>query len=528
MPSNHYFWKRAQNQQPRKPSLSEIYSTILESQRVAIFSQDVQDPSVPPEQPSSNAKMLGIVSKDYANRIERDSQLSGPEEVSSEGGKKKSLLQAVVEDKVGISSPNFVRNISSSLRSIMVDSGYPHIGKLLRQILSGNGIFSIFDSSEYNAIQTVINQLPSELKNEHLEGMLLRIFENTTKFGSTNVGPGELFFSLFTDAKVAGASAAKNKSGDLEVGNLNVEVKSTDARYGGDRYCLAAFENIQKALKGIYKSGRSVAKDKQLAAERLLLELKHFKEDNRLTPTEKFQKFIEYYTNYIPSLHRQNRGPFQTVLTKIQRGLKDSFSSATFDTMVKSDFQVMLGGRKGGVPLYSLMYNVIGSLKKLQTEEENSSAALKFDSRLDNVLASAFESIKESKPNIDYEELIDLILFVNNYNPRTLEQRSGYNIKEDLKQTLGQNVGNILNLSLQQIETLIGAMHLTSYTNYTKYDKLMMLNKLSGSVFIVDAPNTLKEGLAVCNNPNIKIEAIIDNPQSKTAVGFSAMISYTK
>lgn len=527
MPNNHHFWKQIQNQQQRRSSLSDVYMNLLESQRVAIFSQEVQDPSVPPEQPGSNAKMLGIVSKDYADRIERDSQLSGPEEVTSENGKKKGLLQAIVEDKIGISSSNFVRNITSTLRSIMVDSGYPHIGKLLRLILNKNGLFSIFDSNEYNAIQMVVSKLPSDLQNEHLEDMLKRIFENTTKFGSTNVGPGELFFSLFSDAKVSGASSAKNKSGDLEVGDLNVEVKSSGARFGGDRYCLAAFENIQKALKGIYKSGRSVTKDKQQAVERLQLELKHFKEDNRLTATEKFQKFIDYYTNFIPSLHRQNRGPFQTVLNKIQNGLGSNFSTVTLDTLVKSDFQLMSGNRKGGLPLHSLIQNAIGTLKKTQTEETESTT-LSFDSRLDNVLASAFESVKEGKPNITFEEVLNLILFTNNYNPKGLNQRSGYDIEEDLKQILGENVERVLNMSLKQVETLIGAMHLVSYTNYTGYDKLIMLNKTSGGVFITDAPKTLQEGITICSNPDIKIEAIIDNPQSKTAVGFSAMLSYMK
>jgi hypothetical protein len=255
-----------------------------------------------------------------------------------------------------------------------------------------------------------------------------------------------------------------------------------------------------------------------------------------MTSQEGLQKFIQYFNSFIPALHRQNRGPFQTVLSKLNNGLAKAETAGTMetpaslDTPMKSNFEVDLKAVKAGkigISLYNLLYSAIGALKKTDSSE-SAQDVLTFDRRLDNVLANAFESIKESKPNISYEDLVTIVLFVNSYNPKGLKQRSGYDVEADLKEALGGEVSRVLNMSLTQIESLIGAMHLSSYTNYTGYDKLLMLNKSTGGVLITDAPKTIAEAIRICNNPNVKVEASVDNPQGKTVVGFTAMISYEK
>ena len=527
MAYTNHFWKQIQ-QQPRKSTLSDMYRVVRENQNVALFSQEIADPSIPPDGPSSSAKMIGIASKEYADRIERETQLNP---VAGADGKQEDVLANIIKEKVGISHPRFIKEVKSSLKSILLDSGYEHVGALMRYILSNNGLFTLFESNEYNAITKAISNIPKEYASGLVQNMFKSIYNNTTQFGNTNIGPGELFLAMFSDAKVSNNSKedgkSGNKSGDLIVDNQVVEVKSTRGRFGGDRYCLQAFQNTQKALQGIYKAGKSLDKDRRHGVEKLLLELKHIKEDNRIKAEEKIPKFIEYYTNFINSLHRQNRGSFQTVLDKFKNGVESTTGEPfTFTTLVNANY-VPSKRVSAGLSVYELLYNSIRSL--IKGRENNAEVeGLKFDSRLDNILSNAFDSISEGNPNISIDMLVDVITFVNNYEPNNMKKRTGYDVKQDLKQTIGSNVSEILSMSVSEIEILVGAMHLSSYSNYTEFNKLILINKETGGLISTDVPKTISAAIDFLSNPNIKIEASVDNPEGKTPIGFSVLISYLK
>lgn len=528
MPFNHHFWKQVQKQQTKRVTLSDMYKVVRENQNVALFSQEIADPSIPPDGPNSSAKMIGIAPKEYADRIERETQLNP---VVGSGGKREDILENVIKQKVGISHPRFVKEVKSSLKSILIDSGYEHVGALMRHILSNNGLFSLFESNEYNVIDKAISNIPEEYASGHVQNMFKAIYNNTTQFGNTNIGPGELFLSMFSDAKVSNNSKedgkSGTKSGDLIVDNQVVEVKSTRGRFGGDRYCLHAFQNTQKALQGIYKAGKSLDKDRRHGVEKLLLELKHIREDNRIRVEEKIPKFIEYYTNFINSLHRQNKGPFQTILDKFKNGVESNKeTSFTFETQVNANYAPSKRV-SSGLSVYELLYKSIQSLRK-ERGDIASAQTLKFDSRLDNILSNAFDSIAEGNPNISIDMLVDVITFVNNYEPNNMKSRTGYDIKQDLKQTIGSNVSEIISMSVSEIEVLVGAMHLCSYSNYTEFDKLILINKETGGSISTDAPKTISAAINFLSNPSIKIEASIDNPEGKTPIGFSVLINYEK
>ena len=399
MAYTNHFWKQIQ-QQPRKSTLSDMYRVVRENQNVALFSQEIADPSIPPDGPSSSAKMIGIASKEYADRIERETQLNP---VAGADGKQEDVLANIIKEKVGISHPRFIKEVKSSLKSILLDSGYEHVGALMRYILSNNGLFTLFESNEYNAITKAISNIPKEYASGLVQNMFKSIYNNTTQFGNTNIGPGELFLAMFSDAKVSNNSKedgkSGNKSGDLIVDNQVVEVKSTRGRFGGDRYCLQAFQNTQKALQGIYKAGKSLDKDRRHGVEKLLLELKHIKEDNRIKAEEKIPKFIEYYTNFINSLHRQNRGSFQTVLDKFKNGVESTTGEPfTFTTLVNANY-VPSKRVSAGLSVYELLYNSIRSL--IKGRENNAEVeGLKFDSRLDNILSNDDESSGIGSANV--------------------------------------------------------------------------------------------------------------------------------
>ena len=67
-------------------------------------------------------------------------------------------------------------------------------------------------------------------------------------------------------------------------------------------------------------------------------------------------------------------------------------------------------------------------------------------------------------------------------------------------------------------------MHLVSYANDKEFDKLLMLGLETKNVKIFDSPVTLKLAMDIMEDPDVRIDPIVDKAKGATIIGTSAKI----
>ena len=286
MPFNDHFWKQVSKKaaekklnkdKPKKPfvPLEKLYSMVREN-NYALFAQDITPDSQSPSSPSGNATPIGVISKEYLNKIKKGVKLQDPSISKGHGEGGNDLLSAIVSEKCKIPKA-YVKDIVATLSGIVENSNYEHGIDLLKFVwdkhVSGQSLFDALKEGRYNVLEEVISSLPGNLKTEGVKDFLYNIYINNVKFGSTNVGIAEFFYSLFSQA-IAGAEGDNKgvKSGDLTVGDINIEVKGTGARYDGSDYIFKSAETIIKIIPQ-FKLQQSQILQKQLFVKDLLKHL---------------------------------------------------------------------------------------------------------------------------------------------------------------------------------------------------------------------------------------------------------------
>jgi hypothetical protein len=528
MPLNSHFWnqvskkaaeKELNKNKPKKPALSleNLYSVIREN-NYALFAQDIAPESETPTSPSNAARPIGVVSKEFLNKISKGVRLQDPSISKGHGKEGKDLLSAIVSEKCKVPKA-YVKDMVATLSGIIENSSYEHGVDLLKFVwdkyVSGQSLFDALKEGKYNVMDVVIASLPANLQTSGLKEFLQAIYVNNVKFGNTNVGIAEFFYSLFSQA-IAGVEEGNSstKSGDLTVGAINIEVKGTGARYDGSDFIFKSAETITKILPQ-FKLQQSQSLQKQRFVKDLLNQLQSL-----VSATPQTKKQLLDFVNYVNAKlgeksfsHAPSAEPFVTIINNINEYIKECEANNAEPTLANKT-NLSLKFTKS----LKTTVSVFDVIKKKLQERGGSKEVEKIPKGTNplNTLDSAFDAIKNSGMAASTDDLMSIICSVNSYDPGVLN-KLGYDIKSDLASLIGNDTQSILNLTPSYLRKLIGAMHVVSYMHFLRHtneDRLLLVDISKGNVINLPAPLSLEQGLKLTQTPGVVVELYMDNPEA--------------
>jgi len=434
-------------------------------------------------------------------------------QIGSGGTDFKDVLDSLL-GKAGIKekkTSNAYANASRSVRWFLTESDFTYSKQLFESCIKNNGFVKLLQASQYNLLDTAVNAAKQKLQSDFNitikdEGSLKSFFTSLIKDKpdiGNRLGEGEFFCSLFTDAKLSGSEGGK-KSGDLEVGGVKIELKATKSsggRLSGDGTANKAMVSIPNLLKDKFKYS-------DVGGEIALRNLKEFesfvdKESQTQNKKEGFQNIKQWLLDKLKTPKRQ---PGLNIFGKFftSEEAVDSLEVPVNSLLIKTL-------RGSGIPFIERLKQKIKSEIVNTQEEVKKGPSLKggFQRKLDDLLYSTFNSIKEDT-TISMDDIVSLISLTNNYEDSK--------IKEELKRVLPKTPESFFEKyanNIQNINKLVGAMYVYSYSRVMVFDKLMAINTNSFNVIIFDKPENLEEALTIVNNPSIEIDCSIDAPSAE-------------
>ena len=131
------------------------------------------------------------------------------------------------------------------------------------------------------------------------------------------------------------------------------------------------------------------------------------------------------------------------------------------------------------------------------------------------MLYDTINFIKKNQPELSYDELIDYIVLIR--NERDAEQQ----VRAELKQMF-KDVNSIFQFAqnAENLEKLVGAIHLYAYTLITKPDYYLLLNTQfinNNNSFVFEAPKNLKDSLLIASTPGVSFDTRVDSGKTKYA-----------
>jgi hypothetical protein len=514
-------------------NIFDMYKQIVSEGNVALYAYHTGKESRIPDRDEISKNLallrpLGVADDSYAKRISIDS--------SFEKDESKDLFSDIVSKKIGIKSTknkDKVGDLSAFLRRMFVKEGVTNGIEILKKILP-NGVFNINAKSSYNARDEAIAGLMdlfSDDKNS-LNG-LLKIMDilirETPNLASTNIGPGEIFFALFSNAQLAGAGGG-SKSGDLEISlaaddqgggeKIMFELKATLARFGGDRSIIHGADYIKKIIGDTFKKETPFLDE----AIKFLLEMKS-KLDSYVGSDTPYKDFYDFYTSQFKKLNKKVYANLSSIDSLIQRNLNAQLPNGMSSSVDATGNPATLK-RKTSRTLHEFLSKKIHEkLLSLSAEMQKTKDSISSRNIAENTY-SAFKAL-QLKDDVNEDLILDILLSQNSYAEDNLLKKSGkFDIRGNLRTLLfsKKTPKEVLSMSYDDIEKLLGAMHLVSYANDKQFNKLLMLGTETKNVKIFDSPTTFDLAFNIVNDPDVRIDPIVDRASGATIIGTSAMI----
>ena len=495
--------------------LSKVYEVLLrEVEHVAVYgSQQDVNPKNIPDRTEQGLETLGVVSKDVADRWKRQANLETVNVAT--------LIENLFKLKKLPSKkqkPDAFTVFYNALETANIQNTY-----ILFQILSTpEGQFDALNLQPYNCIESAIATIQSHplakktsIDTEALKTLLTELLPQAPEMASTATGPGELYYSIFSNATLAKEKGSK--SGDLLVNGKVVEAKASSesgARLGGDGSANDALKIIPQKLLNLNKG--YVNRDQFV--------LKGLNKILSLTNNIKNTSFENFKKDIRNILNRYN---FNKVnLSQINRGSLpvEKFKSniLDFNTPVNKDFDLLTSQRATQIEenffinRYRNYINTLIELLQQKIDFFTKTQRPHTTDELDLLLYDTINFIKKNQPEISYEELIDYIVLIR--NERDAEQQ----VRAELKQMF-RDVNSIFQFAqnAENLEKLVGAIHLYAYTLITKPDYYLLLNTQfinnNNNSFVFEAPKNLKDSLLVASTPGISFDTRVDSGKTKYA-----------
>ena len=531
-----YFWSQVKKNSDSKNShktLADAYSLVKED-NVALYSRDIgQNTQLPPAPEGTSA--FAVVPKEDLNKIKTLSKVrtAGPalKQLFNQGG---------IED-------TYFNIVKKSISGCAEDSGYDHVMDLLllaSEKKNETGGFIPLELGEYNIIDKLTQAIKSEnsaLVDSGLSSFLLGVLGETPKYAPTNIGPGEFFCCLFTDAKAAAGA------GDLEAnnGSRKIELKASGARLGGGsaRNANHAAQNIIKYLsskKFSYQQTEFLEEEKNNLIDALSdvieqnVNNKKYSIQSLMDSVRSIISSSRYHRQVIAKVYVKNIfGRLEEIVKDIQTPEQNSEKYFKKNTQppnllspvsASGKIQPADGRRTTTLTLAQYLQSQLRSLREsffsrksagkddLKEDLENN---VESERNLAYLLKNTFNSIKNNplKKTIQVKDLINIVLFTNSYGVEEL-QEYGYDVVSELTSILNpKGVDGILNLTTGALVDLIGGLHLISYAKESQFTEFMLMNKESGKVINVATPENLQDAINFCLRPEVKVGPEVDNPE---------------
>jgi len=507
--------------------LSKVYEILLrEVEHVAIYgSKDDVDPKNIPDRSAQGLEVLGVASQEVAKRVKRqlNVQTSNIEELLGKYFELKNIPSKKKRPKVFALVYNALENSDISNPQAVIEA-------LLTPQTSGQ--FNIISkTSPYNCLNAAVQSLlqhpkikEANIDEQSLMGFLKTILPEDEGMASTSVGPGELFFALFSNARVAGD---EGKSGDLEVDGNKIELKATKtdgARLGGTTNIVDGPNKILKDLQLNYRTTAILLNTKLKALNELLNAVQKAQTD-QISPEEAFNNLkTEAKRIIISSMGKLGQVNYESLYkSKFEKPIN------SINTPVYTDFKPNTGSTK--LPTFINRYRAFIE-DQIQETQNNIKEYKSTDirkGRLDEFLYNVLEQLKLN-PNTTFDQIVKTIAGVNSYV-------AGYegmpiNIETEIKTYLTskgittpeQIYSAFLDGNITPINKLIGGMHLLSYMSIIKSNTLILLNANSGNTIVAKAPANLSDAINICNLDGVVVDTSVDKPGGKTPRGLSVKL----
>jgi hypothetical protein len=508
--------------------LSKVYEVLVREkvEHHAVYStKDTIDPKNIPNYTAQGLETVGVVSDEVVKRIKKQ---VGFETTDIANQIKNLVKQNNISDNKG----RAYRDLYNALENSEIN-----VNQLLQILTDTNnpGTFNILENQTYNCINTAIQSIQNHpiakenpFNNEALKSLLQNVLPLDPQFASTNVGPGELYFIIFSNGTTGGGDGAK--SGDIQLGSESIEVKATGtsgARLGGTDQVRNGYTYILQQIKQNYKFIPS----KWLTVIRALKEIQNFIKEEEIavkqeqkSPEEGFISLKNEVENIIKKYLRV-RGDLNPSGLITNRFVRSDVNSLY--TPVTKDGK--LGKGIGNRPFIEYFKNLIEERINVSEDEiekfEKISRDPKYlaEGRLDEFLYGAL-TVLQNRSDITNEALIDIISAVNSYSPDYVKKELQDFFKSKTPQ---QIIAEYTGESLLALNKLIGAMHLLSYTKEIKCTKYLLVNSKTGNCLISTAPTNIEQALEVVKTSGVNIDTSFDRPEgSKTARAKSVNIEY--
>lgn len=507
--------------------LSKVYEVLVREKvdhRAVYSSKDTVDPNNVPDRTEQGLETVGVVSDEVVKRIKK--------QVGFETTDIASQVRNIIEKNgIGDKKGRAYSALYNALEASEIDAN-----RLLQILTDTNnpGTFNILTSGRYNCITAALQSIQNhplaknnQFNNDALRNLLLNVLPLDPQFASTNVGPGELYFIIFSNGTTGGEKGSK--SGDVQLGEESIEIKATGdsgARLGGTDQIREGYKYILKQLEQDYKYIPSVLITVSKALkeiQNLIQTVKTTVNNKQKTPEAGFEDIKNGVNEIIKRYSRVEfkLNPSNTITKNFNKG-----ANSIYDRV-----------KRGGIPgasfknSFFIDYFEAEINKKVADNEQeiNDFKKITRDSKhltegnLDEFLYGIL-SILQSRPNVTTESIIDYISQVNNYSPEY--------VKKDLQELFAnkmpeQIISEYAGGSLIALNKLIGAMHLLSYTKEIKCTKYLLVNSKNGETFTASAPTNLKEAIDIVSASGVNISTSFDRPSgSKTNRAKSVNIEY--
>ena len=362
----------------------------------------------------------------------------------------------------------------------------------------------------FNLIETLykgIEQFLTKTNQEDIKKFFESLINKQGTVKGTNVGPGEILCSLFSNSskplknESSSSESEEEPKGDLKFGSIKVELKQTGAKLGYAFYAdaniksemakvinneqkliphaelsrrISSFEDKVSKLKEFNNYGFSIFNDS------LINQIKEFNVFIKKTDMSGFQQSVQNVFNFnIKNIPRDNSF-YQTFIENL---LKNKFltSSETFNpaTLEKSNqkeiFVKILEVLKYG-------YDSIQSLlnkPKYQVKDWNQQSE-----------TVAFNELLLSNLNLTPEQITDVLYAVRPF------AQSEPSLKSQILKVLKDGYVNRLKRGEDKaLRGLVFAIHLSEYARHETFDYLLLFNKTTHKAFSIPTPSNCFESL---------------------------------
>lgn len=446
--------------------LAKVYEILVREkvEHVAIYgSREDVDPYNIPQHP--NLDTLGVVPKNVVDNIRKE--IKKETKFKSEEGEETTVAQ-------------ILDNILQSKAWSQGFKDYKHVlSRVIQSFTQKEVIFNEiikyprFAKQSNNPFREKLLQSPQQVIkiNEIIPTWFNDFFEDKQgidvvnalcdivfQIGTISVGPGELALTLLSDAR-------KGDKGDLyfDAGNVDVELKGSDGRFGGDGYSHTSTANelnriLNRGENELFnQTSNRLKRDIMTVIDKTIAER---------TTVKKTEEELAHYNKIKQDI--ANAKSFEEIATDLQ---------ALIDPFIIENSGKSIKIIKGKGPLVENITKILNRIKEYTKHIKK-----EVKGSFNPALITFFTDYK----NLSDQQLIDGIVAARNYEDSHLVQ----SLKGGVAEILSQEKDSLFSSSdiNQNLKCLLAALHGVVYHLHEGITNILFFNKKTKNMILFNYP----------------------------------------